>query len=72
MSGHLSLDVMFIRYVIEDFCDLCRSIQGDTLQRWRTEPLIMITGSGRYCKFDVFSLNSNLFKFLLRFMQFDW
>jgi hypothetical protein len=22
-------------------------MQGDTLQRWRTEPFIMITGSGR-------------------------
>lgn len=61
MSGLLSLNVMFTRYEIEDFCDLWWSIQGDTLQRWRMEPFIMITGSGRYCKFDVFSSNSNLF-----------
>jgi len=26
-------------------------MQGDTLQRWRTEPFIMITGSGRYTNY---------------------
>lgn len=27
---------------------LCTVYQGDTMERWRTEPYIMITGSGRY------------------------
>lgn len=53
---YCSFNGVFMTYEIEDFGDLWL-MQGDTLQRWRTEPFIMITGSGRYCRFHV-SLNS--------------
>lgn len=35
-------------------------LKGDTLKRWRTEPFIMLTGSGRY--------NSYVFWIFLRFI----
>jgi len=60
-------------------------LQGDTLQRWRTEPFIMITGSGRLIPFPILFMCGILFlrecwvykfsvppKFLVFDMIFRW